>query len=216
MTKKCVIVLSGGLDSTTVAYWAKSQKYKLHALTFKYGQIANREINCAIEIATQLCASIKIIDFSSLKEIYSGVTSLVDEKIPLTKKFSHPIVVPFRNAIFLSTAVAYAQSIDAKHIFYGAQGSDANNYPDCRKEFYKAFEKAAQLGTESNILIEAPFSNVTKAELLLKGVELKVPFNKTWSCYREGDFHCGECESCLNRKKAFKEAKIEDPTKYEK
>lgn len=212
---KCVVVLSGGPDSATVAYWAKSQGYDLYALTFKYGQLANREIECARKIAQKLSAPIKVIDLSPLKEIFTGVTALVDEKIPLTAQFSQPIIVPFRNAIFLSAAVAYAASVNAERIFYGAQGSDAAFYPDCRREFYEAFEKAAQLGTDSKIRIEAPFSGNTKAEVIKKGTELGVPFELTWSCYRNGNKHCGKCESCVNRKNAFKQAQIPDPTLYD-
>lgn len=213
-TKKCVVVLSGGPDSVTVMYWAKSQEYDIYALTFKYGQLANREIECAYKIAEKLSAPIKVVDLSSLKEIFTGVTSLVDKNIPLTADFSKPIIVPFRNGIFLSTAVAYAASIGAERIFYGAQASDSANYPDCRREFYQAFQKTAQLGTESKILIEAPFSGANKAELIKKGTELGVPFELTWSCYTNKEYHCGKCESCLNRKKAFKEANILDPTEY--
>ncbi len=183
-------------------------------MTFKYGQRADREIKCAREIAQKLAIPIKVIDFSSLKEIFTGVTSLVDEKISLTPNFSTPIIVPFRNAIFLSAAVAYAASVGAMWVFYGAQGSDAQNYPDCRREFYEAFEKAAQLGTDSKIHIEAPFSEITKAQLIQNGTKMGVPFELTWSCYRDGKLHCGTCESCINRKRAFKEAKIYDPTEY--
>ncbi len=100
-------------------------------------------------------------------------------------------------------------------IFYGAHGSDEPFYPDCRREFYEAFEIAARLGTSENIKIHAPFSGKRKSEVIKKGVELGVPFEFTWSCYREADKHCGECESCANRKKAFQEAGIADPTKYE-
>jgi 7-cyano-7-deazaguanine synthase len=212
--KKCVVVLSGGPDSATVAYWAKSQGYYIYALTFKYGQRASKEINCAHKIAQKLSAPIIVIDMSSLKEIFSGVTSLVDEKMPVTSDFSAPIIVPFRNAIFLSVAVAYAASVGAEKIFYGAQASDAANYPDCRRKFYEAFEKAAQFGTDSQIHIEAPFSETSKSELIQIGTNLGVPFELTWSCYLDGEMHCGICESCSNRKKAFKEAQICDPTKY--
>ena len=132
----------------------------------------------------------------------------------MTPTFSQPIIVPFRNAIFLSVAVAHSIGIGAKKIFYGAQSSDAQFYPDCRKEFYQSFEKTAQYGTETKIQIEAPFSDITKAELIKKGKELSVPFELTWSCYFDREKHCGKCESCVNRKKAFKEANILDPTVY--
>jgi 7-cyano-7-deazaguanine synthase len=122
--------------------------------------------------------------------------------------------VPFRNAIFLSAAVAYAVSVGAEKIFYGAQGSDEPFYPDCRKEFYQAFEKAARLGTCQEISIQAPFSNLRKSDVIKKAAELGVPFEFTWSCYLNGTKHCGKCESCVNRKKAFQEAGVPDPTSY--
>ena len=216
MTKvdKCVVVLSGGPDSSTVAYWAKKQGYDLYAITYKYGQIATKEVEYASKIAERLGIPIRLIDLSSLKEIFEGVTSLCDESIPMTSSFSQPIVVPFRNAIFLSIAVSYAVSIGATMVFYGAQSSDEPFYPDCRKEFYKSFEKVAQLGTGNQIVIEAPFNNMPKSEVTKLGAEIGVPFQLTWSCYLNETKHCGKCESCMNRKKAFREAGITDPTEY--
>lgn len=213
--KRCVVVLSGGPDSATVAYWAKQQGYQIYPITFNYGQIAVKETEAAQKIAGQVGPSTKIINLSALKEIFSDVTCLCNEDIPLTKEFSSPIIVPFRNAIFLSVAVAYAVSVGARHIFYGAHGSDEPNYPDCRKEFYEAFEKAARLGTETNVTITAPFNGYKKSELLKEAVKLGVPLELTWSCYRDGEKHCGRCESCTNRKRAFAEAGVADPTKYE-
>jgi len=212
--EKCVVVLSGGADSSTVSYWAKKQGYNVHGLSYKYGQIATKEVEHANLIAQELGIPLKIIDLSSLKEIFAGVTSLCDRNIEMTPTFSQPIIVPFRNAIFLSVAVAYAISIDATKIFYGAQGSDEPFYPDCRKEFYKSFETTAKLGTGKEIIIEAPFSDVPKSAIIKLGSDLGVPFHLTWSCYLDGSKHCGKCESCINRKKAFKEAGIEDPTQY--
>lgn len=216
MTKanKCIVVLSGGPDSAVVAYWAKEQGYKVHALTFKYGQIAEKETEYAHLIADRLDIPLKIIDLSCLKEVFAGVTALCDKNIELTETFTQPIIVPFRNAIFLSVAVAYAISIEATEVFYGAQGSDDRFYPDCRKEFCKSFENTARLGTGVEIRIEAPLSNLRKSEVLKIGKQLGVPFELTWSCYRGEEKHCGRCESCWNRKKAFKEAKIDDPTEY--
>jgi 7-cyano-7-deazaguanine synthase len=213
--QKCVIVLSGGPDSATVAYWAKSQGYEIFPITFKYGQIAVKEIGAAKKIAKKLDASIKIIDISSLKEIFGSVTSLCNPDIPLTPEFSTPIIVPFRNAIFLSVSVSYAVTVGADKIFYGAQGSDEPFYPDCRREFYQAFEKAARIGTCKNISISAPFTSSKKSHLIQCGANLKVPFELTWSCYLNGRLHCGRCESCLNRRNAFKEASTPDPTVYQ-
>jgi 7-cyano-7-deazaguanine synthase len=213
--KKCVVVLSGGPDSATVAYWAKALGYTIFPITFNYGQIALKETQAAEKIAEKLGTTTKIIDLSALKEIFSGVTSLCNTDIPLTSEFSAPIIVPFRNAIFLSAAVAYAVSIGADKIFYGAQSSDEPFYPDCRREFYEAFEKAARLGTCQEISIQAPFSNMRKSDVIKIGFQLGVPFDVTWSCYLDGERHCGRCESCVNRKKAFQEAGKTDPTKYE-
>ncbi|MEM2092855.1 MAG: 7-cyano-7-deazaguanine synthase QueC [Candidatus Bathyarchaeia archaeon] len=213
--EKCVVVLSGGIDSATVAYWAKKQGYQVHAITFKYGQIATREVEHATKIAEQLEVPIKIVDLSTLREIFAGVTSLCDEHIPVTAEFNPLLIVPFRNAIFLSVAVAYAVSINANRIFYGAQGSDMPFYPDCRIEFYKAFEKAATIGTGRELIIEAPFSQIPKSEVIRIGLELNVPYQLTWSCYLNGSKHCGKCESCINRKRAFIEAGVTDPTEYE-
>ncbi len=214
-TNKCVIVLSGGPDSATVAYWAKKQGYQIYPITFNYGQIALKETECANQIAQRLGTTTKIINLSELKKIFSDVTSLCNADIPLTSEFSASIIVPFRNAIFLSAAVAYAVAVGANTIFYGAQGSDEPFYPDCRREFYEAFEKAARLGTCQEITIQAPFSGKRKSELFKAGAELGVSFDLTRSCYRDGTKHCGICESCNNRKRAFIEAGIADPTKYE-
>lgn len=215
MKEKCVVVLSGGPDSATVAYWAKKQGYEIYAITFNYGQIATKETDCAQNIATKLGAPIKVIDLSTLKEVFGEVTSLCNPCIPMTSSFSQPIIVPFRNAIFLSVAVSYAASICANKVFYGAQGSDEPFYPDCRREFYKAFETAASLGTDMAMSIEAPFSGRPKSETISIGVELGVPFELTWSCYFNELNHCGKCESCVNRKRAFSEAGIRDPTEYD-
>ena len=213
-TNRSVVVLSGGPDSATVAYWAKKQGYSVYAITFNYGQIATKETEYAILVAERLKIPIKVVDLSSLKEIFAGVTSLIDQNIPMTSSFSQPIIVPFRNAIFLSIAVAYAVALGAARIFYGAQGSDEPFYPDCRKEFWKSFEKAARLGTDKEIVIEAPLSSIPKSETIELGSELGVPFDLTWSCYLNGSAHCGKCESCINRRKAFMESEVPDPTEY--
>jgi 7-cyano-7-deazaguanine synthase len=212
--EKCIVVLSGGLDSSTVAYWAKNEGYDVYAMTFKYGQIATKEVESAERIAEELRAPIKVVDLSSLKEIFTGVTSLCDASIPMTSSFSEPIIVPFRNGILLSASVAYAEALGATRILYGAQGSDEPFYPDCRREFFKSFETAARLGTGRDMIIEAPFSSIPKSEIVKLGMELGVPYALTWSCYLNGPKHCGACESCVNRRKAFRDANVEDLTEY--
>jgi len=211
---KCAVILSGGPDSATVAYWAKSRGFDVHAVTFDYGQKAKIEISRAQEIAEALGATHKVIDLSRLSEIYEGVTSLVDEDIEVTEEFSDPIIVPFRNGVFMAVTVAYAVGIGATHIFYGAHASDEPFYPDCRREFYEAFQEAARLGTETEMVIQSPFSDIPKSGIIRKAVELGVPLDRTWSCYLNGPIHCGRCESCNNRRNAFAEAGVQDPTEY--
>ena len=187
----------------------------MNCLSFKYGQIAEKETDHAKLIAKALDAPIKVIDMSSLREIFVGVTSLCDRNIALTSEFSQPIVVPFRNAIFLSVAVSYAAGIGAPKIFYGAHGSDAENYPDCRPEFYKSLEQTAQLGHRNEHPNSGAFQQrLTNPNCIKIGAELGVPFELTWSCYLDAEKHCGKCESCVNRRKAFKQAGIADPTEY--
>lgn len=212
--EKCVVVLSGRADSSTVAYWAKNQEYDVYAIAFKYGQIAVKETESAKQIAETIKIPIKVVDLSNLRDIYIGVTSLCDETIEMTSSFSQPIIVPFRNGIFLSVSVAYAISIGATKIFYGAHGSDEPFYPDCRENFYKAFELASRLGTDQKISIRAPYSSIRKSAIIEEGAKLGVPFDLTWSCYFDKEKHCGKCESCINRKKAFGKAGIKDPTEY--
>lgn len=212
--EKAVVILSGGPDSVTVAYWAKAQGFDVSAITFDYGQKAQHEIEVAKELAEGLGIKHRIVDLSKLSEIYEGVTSLVDTSLDISSEFTDPIIVPFRNGIFMAVTVALADGIGANHIFYGAHGSDEPFYPDCRREFYEAFQRAAQLGTEKPIEIRSPFSDLQKSGIIKAAQELGVPLEKTWSCYLDGPIHCGVCESCNNRKKAFKEAGVLDPTEY--
>ncbi|MEM3381185.1 MAG: 7-cyano-7-deazaguanine synthase QueC [Candidatus Bathyarchaeia archaeon] len=211
---KAVVILSGGLDSATVAYYARSKGYDVHAITFDYGQIASKEVHHAMMIADRLGIDHKVVDISSLRCLLEN-NALMNDGIPMPSEFDQSIIVPFRNAIFLSIAVAYAVSIGASKIMYGAHGSDTPYYPDCRKDFYNAFQTAARLGTETQIEIEAPFYNMEKSGVLMLGSRLGVPYEITWSCYLNRNKHCGVCESCMNRKKAFTDAGLKDPTPYE-
>lgn len=211
---KCVVILSGGPDSVTAAYWAKARGFEVHAVTFNYGQKAQVEIERARMIAEEMGAEHRVIDLSGLRGIYEGVTSLVDEDMEVTGEFTEPIIVPFRNGVFMAVTVAYADTVGAHNIFYGAHASDEPYYPDCRKEFYEAFQEAARRGTEKPFVIASPFSNTPKSGIIREAVRLGVPLEKTWSCYLGGPVHCGRCESCVNRRRAFRDAGVPDPTEY--
>jgi 7-cyano-7-deazaguanine synthase len=220
---RAVVLLSGGLDSSTVLAIALSQGYEVHALSFDYGQRHSRELESAKKIAEYYKVPHKIIKIDLRQIGGSALTDNIEvperdieeieKEIPIT-------YVPARNTILLSYALGYAEVIDADAIFYGANAIDYSGYPDCRPEYVEAFERCANLGTKRGvegrpIRIIAPIIHMTKAEIIKKGMELGVPYELTWSCYKGGKKACGKCDSCLLRLKGFMEAGYEDPLEYE-
>lgn len=214
--KKCIVLLSGGLDSTTTLYYVCNKGYNPICLIFDYGQRHKKEINYAKKIAKSLGLEYYIVKFSLP---WKG-SSLLDKKLKLPKKIKKNLIpstyVPARNIIFLSFAVSLAEVINANFIFYGANQIDFSGYPDCRKEFVNAFQKMINVGTkegvnEGKIKIVAPLINLSKKEIVKLAVKLKVPLEKTWSCYKGGEKPCGICDSCKLRELGFRKAGIEDP-----
>lgn len=220
-SKKAVVLLSGGLDSSTLAYFVKNMNYEVYAVSFDYGQRHRRELDAAEKIG-------KLVDVKDHKFIKidlrsiggSALTSDID--IPNKKNVEEildskdiPITyVPARNTIFLSIAIAYAEVIDADVVFYGANCIDYSGYPDCRPEFIDAFNNLVKLGTKKGvegrtIRIEAPFLFYTKKDIVKTALNLGVPIEMTWSCYDDGDKPCGRCDSCILRENAIKEVYAE-------
>ncbi len=223
MSKKAVIIVSGGVDSTTLLYKAINDGYKVYALTINYGQRHVKEIDYAREICANFNIVHKIVDLSALHEILSG-SALTDAavrvpEVPETSEHYETLkstIVPNRNAIFLSIAIGYAVSLEADHVFFGAHFSDRGVYPDCRKEFVEAFQHSERLATDrGGLVVEAPFVDKDKSEIVRLGAELGVPFGKTWTCYNGQELHCGACSSCRERKRAFQESGVTDPTEYQ-
>ena len=221
---KAVVIASGGVDSSTLLYKTVKEDYETYVLTFIYGQKHKREIESAKKICEGLNVHHKVIDLSVLKDILSG-SALTDSgvevpEVPETAEHYETLrttIVPNRNSIFLSIAIGYAVSIGANNVFFGAHHSDRGVYPDCRREFVEAFEHAERLANDSSLLVvAAPFVNMSKSEIVKLGVELGVPYKETWSCYKGGRVHCGVCSSCRERKRAFQEAGVVDPTEYAK
>ena len=221
--KKAVVVFSGGMDSVCTCAYLKS-KYDLYGISFSYGQRANKEMKIAKTFSKILgLKEHKIIDISFMKNLYGETNVLTSSKEKLPRKFDYSIVVPIRNAIFLSIATAWAFTLNASLVAYGAHKDD-KNYPDCRPSFSKKIEDALnegeldgiKFGIRKKISIWSPFrEGLTKSQLLENG--FKVLGNKifrTWSCYENKKFHCGTCESCNNRKTAFIKAGILDKTQY--
>ena len=227
-----VCIVSGGLDSVCyAASLAADDGYDLYLLTFAYGQRAEREIKSARYFAKALEAKDhKVADISFMRSLYDKSNALTDSGQELSQGFSHNLVVPVRNAVFLTIAAAWAMSINAKVVAYGAHTDDSHYYPDCRPTFVTEINKALNTaesdsimsGLRQKIIILSPaVIGLNKSALLRKG--FKILGNKifqTWSCYCDGikvgrDYlHCGSCESCINRKDAFTSARIEDKTRY--
>ncbi|HSK30756.1 MAG TPA: 7-cyano-7-deazaguanine synthase QueC [Candidatus Limnocylindria bacterium] len=224
---KAVILLSGGIDSATTAAMAKQDGFELHALSFRYGQRHERELESAKKLAAFLAAaSHRVLSFD-LRAI--GGSALTDEiEVPKDRSDAAmaqgiPVTyVPARNTIFLSFALALAERIDAQDIFFGANQLDYSGYPDCREEYIRAFESMANLGTKagvegrSRITIHAPLIHMSKVEIIKTGLALGLDYALTWSCYdpRSDDRACGGCDSCQLRLKGFKEAGAIDPIPY--
>lgn len=202
--KKAIILLSGGLDSTTTLYYALSKGYDCYALIFDYGQRHRKEVIRASRISRLSGIPYKII---KIKLPWKG-SSLLDKKMKIPKRKSLKGIpstyVPARNTIFLSFALSYAESIGAKAVFIGANAVDFSGYPDCRPSFYKAFQKVVREGTKKRkIEIKTPLINMTKAQIVALGIKLKAPLELTWSCYKGGKRPCGVCDSCKLREKGF-------------
>ena len=221
---KAIVLLSGGLDSTTVLAIAKEQKFDCYALSFDYGQKQRSELDSAKAIAKQTRVSEHRIMKISLADI--GGSALTDDKIDVPKysdKEEIPITyVPARNTIFLSFALAWAEVIDCQKIFIGVNALDYSGYPDCRPEYIKAYEDMANLATKQSVegekmTIETPLINLTKAEIIQKGLTLGVDYSQTISCYlaNSSGMACGECDACVLRINGFNNANIKDPTLYQ-
>ena len=221
--KKAVIVFSGGIDSVCAVLFLKS-RYELYGITFSYGQKASREITAARSFAKKLgLKQHKIVDIGFMRELYGDSNVLTSTKRKIPSKFEYSIVVPIRNAVFLSVASAWAFTLNASLVAYGAHTGD-KNYPDCRPVFAKKLETAfnqgeidgINLGLRKSIKIWSPYrEGLSKSDLLKDGVKvLGDSIFNTWSCYSNKKYHCGVCESCNNRKIAFQKAGIADKTKY--
>lgn len=209
--------MSGGLDSATLLYYAKSHGFQAHCLIFDYGQRHQVEIEHAQRIARRAGCPYKLV---RLAFPWQG-SSLLDKKMRLPQRKEINLreipstYVPARNIIFLSLAASYAEAVGASVVFIGANAVDYSGYPDCRPEFFRAYQRALRKGTKAGVQKKAvkicvPFVRKTKAEIIGLGARLKVPYHLTWSCYRGGKRPCGKCDSCLLRRRGFEEAGVAD------
>ena len=220
--KKAVVLLSGGLDSVTVLAMAQQQGYECHAMSFDYGQRHSSELIASAKIAKQSGVEHKIVPLNLRLIGGSALTDDIDvpdyepdsDEIPVT-------YVPARNTVFLSVALGWAEVLEADAIFIGVNAVDYSGYPDCRPEFIQAFELLANLATKAGVegkklSILTPLIDLTKAQIIQKGLDLGVDYAQTISCYQADDHGkaCGVCDSCVLRKQGFIAAGVEDPTIY--
>lgn len=232
---RAIVLLSGGLDSTTVLAVAKHQGYEIYALSFRYGQRHAIELACAARQAQRFAVERhEIVDLSSLGRLVAPATALMAEsknQVPkgrdVTAATDIPMTyVPARNTLFLSYALAWAEAVDATSLWIGINALDYSGYPDCRPEFLQAFTKLANLATRAGIegpgfQIQAPLLHLRKDEIIRLGFSYGVEYQDTVSCYdpcceNERIFACGQCDSCQLRRQGFLQANIPDPTFYVK
>jgi len=223
MTKKAVILLSGGMDSTTCLAMAKADGYECYAISFNYGQKQIVELEAAKKIAANFGAVHQIVDITCLGKIARSALTQQNLEIPDYEQRSEvPITyVPARNTIMISFALSYAESLEADCIYIGASAIDYSGYPDCRPEYFEKFQELIKLATNAGvsgktIQIITPLINLTKAQTIQAGIDLGIDYKDTITCYRanaEGKA-CGSCDSCHLRKKGFLDMGIEDQTIY--
>lgn len=221
MSNSAVCLVSGGLDSCVVAAIASRQVDQLAFLHACYGQrTAARELKAFHDIADFYEVSRRlVVDLEYLKEI--GGSALTDERIPLPpgeldRKGIPASYVPFRNANLLSVATSWAEALRSDRIYIGAVQEDSTGYPDCQGEFFSCFEKVIDVGTRpgTKVTIFTPLIQMSKMQIVRRGVDLKAPLGLTWSCYKSSESACGACDSCLLRLRGFAQAGISDPIPY--
>jgi 7-cyano-7-deazaguanine synthase len=218
---RAVVIVSGGMDSVTLAYLLDSKGYELHLLTVDYGQRHKKEISYAKRCAERLGTTFDVADISHVGRLLSGSALTDNLEVPHGHYAAENMavtVVPNRNAIMLSIAYGVAVAREARIVATAVHAGDHYVYPDCRPQFVEAFDamerKAVEGFGDPDLRLHTPFVHKTKAEIVEIGTSLGVPYEDTWSCYEGGEIHCGLCGTCNERKEAFQLANVPDPTKY--
>ena len=217
---KTLIVLSGGMDSTTALAWAKAEGHKIvGAVNFQYGSKHNsKEFFAARKIADHYGVELTYCDLDFVRQFFKSDLLKTGGEVPeghYADESMKRTVVPFRNGIMLSIAAGFAESIGADAVVLGNHFGDHAIYPDCRKEFIEPMAQAIELGTYAKIKLLSPFASMGKHDIANLGWKLGVPYELTWSCYKGQEKHCGKCGTCVERKEAFQLSGVIDPTEYE-
>ena len=220
MKQKVVVIYSGGMDSFTVLHKAIEQGKDVYPLTFNYGQRHAKEIDYAAKVCQELNVPHKIVDISAISQLMTGSSLTVDSDIEIPQGHYEEdsmksTVVPNRNMVLLSMAIAYAVSIEANAVYYGAHSGDHAIYPDCRPEFVHKMNEVSQIANYQPIDIVSPYIENNKIEILADGLRMGLDYGKSWTCYNGREQACGVCGSCVERLEAFSANDLTDPLAYE-
>lgn len=215
---RTILIFSGGLDSTTLLYHLQAQLHEVLCLSIDYGQRHSKELDCARKICEQLGVEHQVVDLTAIKPLLgdSALTSAV--AVPeghYEEESMKATVVPNRNMIMLSLAIAWAVSTKSDAVAYAAHAGDHAIYPDCRPEFADLMNQAAQTCDWHQVTLLRPFVRLDKGEIVRRGMELQVPYELTWTCYKGQEEACGKCGSCQERLEAFASAGVQDPIAYQ-
>lgn len=216
---KVLVILSGGLDSSVLVHHHLSLGHQVMALSFNYGQRHRRELSSAAVLCHALKINHKVFEMPGLGTLLKG-SSQTDPNVPVpkghyTQEVMKVTVVPNRNMIMLAIAVGVGIAHQVDYVSFGAHAGDHAIYPDCRKEFADTLNEAVKICDWHHLELMRPFINLTKADIVTLGAQLKVDFARTWSCYEGKHLHCGQCGTCIERREAFFLAGVTDPTEYE-
>jgi 7-cyano-7-deazaguanine synthase len=216
--QKAVVIYSGGMDSFTLLNKVVKEGYDVFPLTFNYGQKHVKEVEVAKTVCTQLNLPLKILDISAINALMQSSSLVGSEDVPEGHYESENMkstVVPNRNMILLSLAIAYGVDIKAGKVYYGAHAGDHAIYPDCRPEFVHAMNEVAGIANYEHVTIETPYLNSSKGEILKDGLSMGLTYEHTWTCYNGREKACGKCGACVERLEAFADNQICDPVEYE-
>ncbi|PYF84724.1 preQ(0) biosynthesis protein QueC [Marinomonas alcarazii] len=218
MSEKAVVVYSGGMDSFTVLNTAIQNGLDVYALSFNYGQKHSKELEVAARVCNELGVTHKVVDITAINSLMANSSLTSDAEIPeghYEDDNMKSTVVPNRNMVLLSMAIAYAVSLEAGKVYYGAHSGDHHIYPDCRPEFVEAMNAVSKIANYQSVEIVTPFLHSSKGEILKAGLEMNLNYANTWTCYNGREKSCGKCGACYERLEAFAEQGTTDPLDYE-
>lgn len=218
MAQRVVVIYSGGMDSFTVLHKALRRGLEVHALSFNYGQRHSKELDYAARVCQELGVSHKVVDISAINQLMAGSSLTSDIDVPeghYEAESMKQTVVPNRNMVLLSMAVAYAVSLEANEVYYGAHSGDHAIYPDCRPEFVQKMHDVCQIANYEPVSIVCPYLDQSKIDILTDGLGMGLDYGKTWTCYNGREKACGQCGACQERLEAFAKNGATDPLDYE-